>query len=88
MRTCRLVEVQDRDNPISGCNWQTRRQEAKTKDARTGDACARACVRSRFSPDVSFLSAKEREKEKREQTYLLNGTMFPSLIHPPGTNAD
>lgn len=48
----------------------------------------RACVRSRFSPDVSFSSAKEREKEKREQTYLRNGTMFPSLIHPPETNAD
>lgn len=47
----------------------------------------RACVRSRFSPDVSFLSAEEREAEKREQTYLQNGTMFPSLIHPPGANA-
>lgn len=44
----------------------------------------RACVRSRFSPDVSFLSAEEREAEKRGQTYLQSGTMFPSLIHPPG----
>lgn len=45
-------------------------------------------MRSRFSPDVSFLSAKEREKRKREQTYLQNGTMFPSSIHPPETTAD
>lgn len=45
-------------------------------------------MRSRFSPDVSCLSAKEREKRKREQTYLQNGTMFPSLIHPPETTAD
>lgn len=44
-------------------------------------------MRSRGSPDVSFLAAKEREKSKREQTYLQNGTMFPSSIHPPETSA-
>lgn len=44
-------------------------------------------MRSRFSPDGSFLSAGEREERKREQTYLQNGTMFPSLIHPPETTA-
>lgn len=77
-RTCRLLKVQDRDNPIRGCNWQARRQHAKTEDGWAGEACVRALPI--FTWCLVFVRQRTWEKEERAD-------LSPEWHHVPELNS-